>query len=1559
MSLKSHMLDAFFRLPNIIPRTAPTLTGLLLTLMLSVTSSLATSAPNQNLQFVRLLVDEGVSIGSVEGIAQDSEGFMWFGGLEGLVRYDGYNYVIFRNHPDDKTSISSNVVWDIFEDSKGVLWIATDGGLNRYNRKTGDFTRFQRDPDTSNYAMNSIASDLTRSIAEDQNGYLWIATYGGLSRFNPERTQFTNYFYDANDINTIQSDDLVKVYIDRSNNVWLGSNTQGLTRYDINLQKFTHYDNLPIAPNGSSHKTIVAIYQDREGYIWLGSDGGGLNRLNPDNGVIKHYAAEPGDPSGLSHYQVLDIVEDANGNLWVATEGGLNLFDRNSDSFNKFVHNPNIRSSLSSTVTRTLFVDNNNDLWIGNFPTGVNFLDTSNMVFKTYRSDPNNPNTLSHSSVLSIEEGADGKLWIGTDGGGLNIFDRKNNTFKHYTHDPNNPKGLSAGAVLSVERDNDNTFWLGTWRGGVDHFFPDSEAFKVYTTHPSEPGHISNENVWSILNDSQENLWLATIGGGLNRFNRHTETFSNYRRQKGLIFEVVWCIFEDSKGRIWIGTGEGLARFDQNRDEFIFYRNDPSNPMSLSFNVVLDIAEDDKQRLWVATRGGGLNLLVNEKTGVFSQFTEQDGLPTDVVNSLETDRRGNFWIGSAKGLTRFNPRTKELIHYNEKNGLQGNQFNIGSSKRLASGEMVFGGTNGFTLFDPAELKLNDYIPPVKIVDFQIFNKPVPIGEENSPLQQTITETKEITLEYYHSVFSFSFAALSYRSPDSNQFAYMMEGFEADWNYVGVDRRNATYTNLNPGTYTFRVKAANNQGFWNEEGTSIVIHILPPWWKTWWAYTIYSLIILGLLWAFVHAQHKKVLNERKINKRLQQLDKLKDEFLANTSHELRTPLNGIIGLAESLVDGVGGTQSEISRSNLEMIISSGKRLERLVNTILDFSKLKEHSLTLHPKPLDMHALTQVVIALSQPSLTGKQLDIINGISKNVPLVNADEDRVQQIMYNLLGNAIKFTKAGKITISASMRDTFLEISIRDTGIGIAEHELAHIFDSFQQVEGSAERTYSGTGLGLAVTRQLVELHGGDISAESQPGQGSRFRFTLPLADDAELQTEMQGSDLLDSNYQTVSASAYATVNAAIESGNTTSSPLEQTPPATETSTEISLLPATQESSVSAQEAQRYHHTQKDHSQFHILVVDDEPVNRQVLLNHLKLQEYRVTPAASGQEALRIINSQHVDLMLLDIMMPNTSGYDVCKTVRQKYSSHELPIIFLTAKTQINDLVTGFSIGSNDFLTKPISRDELLARVNTHLQLLEITRDLEMKVHERTAELQHKHQQLEEAYTQLEQISLSDPLTGLNNRRYLQKLIPMDIAKVQREYDDKKNNRRTKAPSHDLAFFILDVDYFKPVNDHYGHLAGDQLLIQLSELLATVCRESDCLVRWGGEEFLIVSRFSGRDEMPLMAERIRQAVENHTFRLSGGLKLNKTCSIGYACYPFQCDSPASLSWEQVIDTADRALYAAKNSGRNRSVGLAATAHTPTENLYKQISGNITGMISAEEIEVLAQNKDDLTWD
>jgi len=1531
---------------------------LLLGLMLSSMANASDKPLVDNLPFVRLLAEQGISIGSVEAIHQDREGYMWFGGLDGLVRFDGYNWVLYRHDPLDPYSLSSNIVWDIYEDHNGDLWIASDQGLNRLDRDLGRFTTYQQDGNKT----QTSSTDYTRSIDEDTDGNLWIATFGGLLRFDKARQLFTHYSSDEKDLQTISSNTLRKVYIDRAGRIWLGNNVAGLNRFDPHTGSVHRYAYDTAANTGTSGGAVVSIFEDRDGFLWLGLDGGGLNRLDTNSNQFEHFTFSLDNPRGLVHSIVTDIAEDALGNLWLGTEGGLQYFNRQTREFSAYLHNPNSKNSLISSVIRSVFIDNNQDLWVGNFPSGVNFLDTSNRVFKTYRHNPDDANGLSHGSVLSIEEDPQGNLWLGTDGGGLNHFDRSTGQFAHYKHNPKDPNSIGADAVLSIERDYDGSIWLGTWRGGANHFDPVTGKSTNYTARQQSEGFIRSDNVWSVLNDRQNNLWFSTIGGGLNRFDRSTGLFDVYRLQHpdNAPFDVVWKAYQDRKSRIWVGTGDGLGLYVPEQDHFVFYKNDPANAASLSFNVVLDMAEDKHGNVWIATRGGGLSQYV-EKTNNFSHITQADGLASDVALSLAADTMGNLWMGSANGLTRFDPAQKKFHTYSEKNGLQGNQFNIGAALTLRSGEMVFGGTNGFTIFNPNELQFNSYVPPVAIVDFQIFNKPVIVGAEGSPLTKTITQTRELTLDHHQSIFSFAFVAMSYRNVESNRFAYIMEGFEKEWNYVDVARRNATYTNLDPGTYVFRVKAANNQGLWNDKGTSITLHILPPPWKTWWAYTIYVLVFTGLLAVFVYEQHKKVLNERKINKRLQQLDKLKDEFLANTSHELRTPLNGIIGLAESLIDGVGGIQSSVSRSNLDMIVASGKRLERLVNEILDFSKLKEQCLTLYPKALDLHAMANVVLALSQPSLNGKEIGLVNSISKQVPLVYADEDRVQQILHNLVGNAIKFTKSGAITVSARVLREHLEICVSDTGIGIPGQELVQIFDSFHQVEASAERHYGGAGLGLAVSKQLVELHGGQIRVTSTLGVGSRFCFTLPLL--AESENTSDGS-MDDTSIETQANYKNEQPNLEHAQSNNKnmldraeiSPPLVRTMGSQAHPQNSALHSALNENQLPVKDEKG---AAKDNSQFCILVVDDELVNRQVLINHLSLQHYQVIAASNATEALEAVKTRHIDLVLLDVMMPIMSGYDVCKQLRLEYSSHELPIIFLTAKTQVNDLVTGFSLGANDFLTKPVNRDELLARVNTHLELLEITRDLEAKVADRTAALEQKHQQLEAAYQQLEAISLSDPLTGLNNRRYLQKLIPMDVAKVQREYDSKMRNLVPAKPGIDMTFFLLDVDFFKQVNDHYGHMAGDQLLIQLSALLTKVCRESDCVVRWGGEEFLIVSRFSNRDEAPLMAERIRKHMEDADFVLSDGQVLKKTCSIGYACYPFLREHPLALSWEQVIDTADRALYAAKKSGRNRSVGLMASDNLSPDNLYPRISQDVKALIAQAELVVVAQDKELLVWD
>lgn len=740
-------------------------------------------------------------------------------------------------------------------------------------------------------------------------------------------------------------------------------------------------------------------------------------------------------------------------------------------------------------------------------------------------------------------------------------------------------------------------------------------------------------------------------------------------------------------------------------------------------------------------------------------------------------------------------------------------------------------------------------------------------------------------------------------------------------------------NLAADTYLVVIKPTNGNTFQqlahNVGPDPALVNKKFSWWRTRWAYVIYLLSIGALVYGLFRnhrlslaREQERLEQERALVRRLTQLDKLKDEFLANTSHELRTPLNGIIGLAESLLDGAEGEIPAQARYSLELIAASGKHLSTLVSDILDFAILKNSGIILQKKAVDLRALVDVVLTLTQSQVAGKKIQLHNRVPDNLPAIHADEHRLLQIFHNLLDNSAKFTEQGTICVSAYQADDKVCISVEDTGSGIEPEKFEEIFTAFHQANGGIDRRYGGVGLGLSITRQLVELHGGRIWVESLPGQGAKFSFTLPLSqelpqavrrieDFSSVNTEEANGVFMDSSIDWVAGDSQ---RKAVSGGS------------------------------------------------HILIVDDDAINRKVLNNYLSLRGYRVSQVNSGEDALTfLLQRKDVDLVLLDIMMPKMSGFETCKRLRLQYSASELPIIFLTARTQLDDMVMAFEIGANDYIAKPISKEVLLARVNTHLQLYKATKDLDKKVAERTQELYQKNeglkaaqQALQDAYKKLEEASLTDPLTGLRNRRFLTQSIVTDITLVDREYLHWARNSHEfheghwpplQPQNHDLIFMILDMDHFKYVNDEYGHSAGDKVLEQLSKLLLTTLRESDYFVRWGGEEFLIVARFCNRSEASEMAERIRVLVEDYEFDLGAGQKIHKTCSLGYAVYPFYPTQPNTLTWQQVVDTADRALYIAKNSGRDCWVGINSREED-IEHVNPALSKNLASLVVAGAI-------------
>ncbi|MCV6638797.1 ATP-binding protein [Candidatus Albibeggiatoa sp. nov. NOAA] len=1216
----------------------------------------------RRVQFDYLTTKGGLSHNLVYSVLQDSQKFMWFGTRYGLNKYDGSGFTVYTYTQDDPNSLSDNFVWTMFEDRAGTLWIGTwGGGLNKFDPVTETFVRYQHDANNP----NSVSNNYIWSIYQDHTGQLWIATEQGLNQFDPTTETFVRYQHDPNNPNSLSHNSVSLLYEDKARNLWIGTYGGGLNKLDPSRQTFTHYQHDKNNPKSLSNDFIWTIHGGRSGdLLWIGSEGG-LNQFDFRTESFRRYQHEESNPQSLSHNTILSLYEDQVGILWVGTYGGgLNLFDRKNLQFVRYKNDARFLNNLSDNLVWFINADVTHTLWVAT-EIGLNKYDPGSHQFAHYQHNPKNINSLSNNLVSSFYEDEQQILWIGTRNGGLNRFDRNNNRFKHYSDSLNN------NGILAIKPDSHGHLWFGTEGGGLIKFDPKTEQFIRYQSDPKNPNSLASDVIMDIGVDAGGIVWVGMDGGGLDKFDPEKGTYVHYRHDddnpNSLVTDWVKNVFVDSSGAVWAGADGGLSRLEPMTQTFTNYHHDDNDPHSLSSNTINTVFEDHQGIIWVGTNSG-LNKL-NHANQTFTIYHEEQGLASNNVTGILEDNQGYLWLSTTQGLSKFDPKTETFRNYDKHDSLQDNTFLRESAyKNHQTGELFFGGINGFNAFYPDRLVDNPYKPPVKLTDFLLFNQSVSIGQQ-SPLQKHINLAEQITLSDDQSVFSFEFAALNYRASAKNQYAYMMEGFDKDWTYVDSQRRFATYTNLDAGEYTFRVKASNNDGLWNEAGTSVKVLILPPWWQTWWAYSLYTIIILGSLIGFVIAQQRKLVQTRAINERLQQADKLKDEFLANTSHELRTPLNGIIGIAESLLEGAAGELTAQTKTNLGMIVSSGKRLSALVNDILDFSKLKHKDIGLQLKPISSRELADVVLNLSQLLVAQKPVELKNQIEPNLPFVMADENRLQQILHNLVGNAIKFTEQGEVKIEAQTVNQQLQISVSDTGIGIEQDKLERIFESFEQAEGGTDREYGGTGLGLAVTKKLVELHGGQIWVESTPKKGSKFIFTLPISDETESEPLSVNTPLL-SKMQTTSES-----------------------------TVMHLPPTlgTAETSASQDEVQE---------DFNILIVDDEPINLQVLSNYLSLLNYDITQASSGTEALALVEAGlQPAAILLDVMMPRMTGYEVTKKLREKWPADQLPIVLLTAKNQIEDLVAGLESGANDYLTKPISKDELIARLNTHIHISQL--------------------------------------------------------------------------------------------------------------------------------------------------------------------------------------------------------------------------------------------------------------
>lgn len=1205
----------------------------------------------KDLRFVHFTSSDGLSQRSVADIIQDKNGYIWFGTRDGLNKYDGYKFVVYRHNLADSNSLSNSNIHSVYEDSDGGLWVGTERGLNKYNPVTDNFTRY-----TLSNLSNSVADNVVRGITQINNQLLWVATENGIIQVNIHTNEIKRIQKHSSARNSLSDNNIRSFLKDKDGNVWI-CNTKYIDVYNTKDGFFKRLKYPQKTNNSRIHlNDLPTLFIDKKNALWLGYEQGlALYDQSTESFIDFEFQHKKAITTSTR-----TLCEDHFGNLWIGSYAGLYLLSNDRQELKHIVHDPDNATSLSQNSIYKIIRDSRGDIWIGTWADGVNYYNQDNSAFKNIYSGNTN-NKLNYKVVSGIAEDTGGNLWIGTEGGGLNFYDRNAQKFTYYKHHAHDPHSLSANNIKSVVIDRRGNIWIGMHDGGLDFLNPKQKPFKFQQVDFPSDQNISLKayKVLTLFEDYNGNIWIGTLTGGLIFYDVHKEVLSKIDKDIKTVMSITQT---EDPNLLLIGGNNGLEtiHIDTKKKQSIHVKELAPNEPPPYVNCIF---VDPSNLYWIGTEGQGLHIYdPKEKTTI--SYSTKDGLPNDIIYGILPDNNGKVWVSTNNGISQIETASNTIRNYNQSDGLQGNEFNYGSFFKTGKKELFFGGTNGLTYFDSKDLRQNTFVPPINITNIDV----------NNTFFSNITDSvTTITLAYNANNFSIDFTSLSYMRPEKNEFAYKLEGNDENWNYIGNQRR-AIYTNIKQGEYVFKVIGANNDGIWNEHGATLHIHVLPAPWKTWWAYLLYF-ILCGSLFLYIRKLILLRTKERKEKERLEEINQLKLQLFTDISHDFRTPLTLIISPLEKMADKKLG-DSYIQRQH-DIMLKNARMLLQLVNQILDFRKSESGKLSLRATKNNIVPLIADV-KKSFDTLAEKKNIQYRLINRSDDIqVWFDKQKLKNILFNLLSNAFKFSHDNSdVTIYVSTTTkkvharliNYVKISIVNFGPIIPQEHLKLIFEQFYQLDNRQQ--HWGSGIGLALTKRLVEQHQGKIVANSSETKGTRFSVLLRLGNEHFEKDEcLEDRDVLESNEENL---FYTDVE---EDKNY----LQQQEEAEDNLSSVTSV-----------------HEKKQS----LLIVEDN-LDLQRFIKEIFNGKYAVYVAENGKEAFTIAHQEAIDLIISDVQMPIMDGFELCHHIKTTLLTSHIPVILLTAKTSSVHQEKGYRTGADAYITKPFNAEILSLRVDNLLK------------------------------------------------------------------------------------------------------------------------------------------------------------------------------------------------------------------------------------------------------------------